>query len=337
MVSSQTVDSVLAMSKIIWVAVLTLWASAAQADEIDVTATPVPLNPADPQQTRVDSLEYVAGLELTSPAPEWGGYSGMFMDDDGGSIVAVSDVGHELGLDLRHDSDGKLTGVGTAHIFPLLDESGKAISGKEWSDAEAIAVAPRQAAVFVAFERNHRLWRYPIIIDADEVPAQAVETPPDIGALPGNAGIEGLLVDEQGGMVLLAESGDQNGAGRGWVKNGQEWQSFSIERSDGFEPTDIAAFGDSSLVLLERRYNEKDGPAARISLLPHTFDGSPVAGYTLAVLRLPLSVDNFEAIATRAAPGGGRFIYLLSDNNQNPQQRTLLLQFRLPSPEIGTP
>jgi hypothetical protein len=43
-----------------------------------------------------------------------------------------------------------------------------------------------------------------------------------------------------------------------------------------------------------------------------------------------LSVDNFEGIATRPAPAGGRYIYLMSDNNQNPQQRTLLLQFYAP-------
>jgi hypothetical protein len=48
------------------------------------------------------------------------------------------------------------------------------------------------------------------------------------------------------------------------------------------------------------------------------------------VLRLPLSVDNFECIAVRPGPRDGRYIYLLSDNNQNPQQRTLLLQFYAP-------
>jgi hypothetical protein len=49
---------------------------------------------------------------------------------------------------------------------------------------------------------------------------------------------------------------------------------------------------------------------------------------------LPLSVDNFECIAVRPAPGG-RYIYLMSDNNQNPQQRTLLLQFYAPDFAAG--
>ena len=53
-----------------------------------------------------------------------------------------------------------------------------------------------------------------------------------------------------------------------------------------------------------------------------------VAGFTLGVLRRPLTVDNFEAIAVRPAADGRIYVYLLSDDNQSDQQRTLLLQFR---------
>jgi hypothetical protein len=320
------------MREIIWAILFAFTAAAAQADEIAVTATPIPLNPADPQQTRVDSLEFVAGLELTSPAPEWGGYSGMIMTADGGVIVAVSDVGHWLRLELQHDADGKLTGVGAARTAPLLDEAGQPVSGKEWSDAEAIA-AVADGAIIVAFERNHRLWRYASVDGAPSGPAQAVEAPAEIKTLPENAGIEALLIDGDEHPVLIAESGVPAGASRGWAQHGVQSMPFGIERSDGFEPTDAAILNDQDLVLLERRYTEQDGPAGRISLVQRLFNRSPLAGYTLAVLRLPLNVDNFEAIAIRPAPDG-EYIYLLSDNNQNPQQRTLLLQFRLPNPLV---
>lgn len=321
------------MRKIIWAGLFTLATVAAKAGEITVTAAPVPLNPADPQQTRVDLLEFVAGIELTSPAPEWGGYSGIVMTDDGGVIVAVSDVGHWLRLELRHDADGKLTGVGAARTAPLLDEARQPVSGKEWSDAEAIAASP-DSAFIVAFERNHRLWRYASADGVPSGPAQAVEAPAEIKTLPENSGIEALLIDSEGQLTLIAESGTTVGASRSWAQHGAEWLALPIERSDGFEPTDAAILNDQNLLLLERRYTEQDGPAARVSLLPRISGGPFRAAYTLAVLRLPLSVDNFEAIATRAAPDGGRFIYLLSDNNQNPQQRTLLLQLRWRAPLI---
>ena len=51
---------------------------------------------------------------------------------------------------------------------------------------------------------------------------------------------------------------------------------------------------------------------------------------TLAELSLPLSVDNFEALAVRPDGAGGWHLFLLSDDNFNPLQRTLLLQFQLP-------
>jgi hypothetical protein len=306
-----------------------LLAQPASAGDIAVTATSVPLNPADSQQTQVDSLQFVAGFELASPAPEWGGYSGMVLSDDGNNLVAVSDVGHWLQLELIHDAAGKLTGVGAARTEPLLDEAGQPVSGKEWSDAEAVA-AVSGGSYIVAFERNHRLWRY---APADGIPggvAEAIPAPSDISALPENSGVEALLADDSGALTLVAEGGAADGASRGWRQQGADWQPLQIERSDGFEPTDLADAGEGRLALLERHYTEKDGPAARVSLLLQAAGDGPVAAYTLAVLRLPLSVDNFEGIATRPAPGGGRYIYLMSDNNQNPQQRTLLLQFYAP-------
>ena len=47
------------------------------------------------------------------------------------------------------------------------------------------------------------------------------------------------------------------------------------------------------------------------------------------MLRPPLIFDNFEGIAARSGAGGETLIYLLSDDNFNPLQRTLLLMFAL--------
>ena len=52
------------MRNIILAAVAVLLALPAQAGDITVTATPVPLNTVDAQQTEVDSLHFVAGFEL---------------------------------------------------------------------------------------------------------------------------------------------------------------------------------------------------------------------------------------------------------------------------------
>ena len=53
-------------------------------------------------------------------------------------------------------------------------------------------------------------------------------------------------------------------------------------------------------------------------------------GVELARLAPPYTVDNFEGLAVFPDKRGGTIIYILSDDNFNPLQRTLLLQFRLP-------
>ena len=47
----------------------------------------------------------------------------------------------------------------------------------------------------------------------------------------------------------------------------------------------------------------------------------------LATWTAPATVDNFEGIAAVRRPDGGVRLYILSDDNFNPGQRTLLLAF----------
>jgi hypothetical protein len=327
--------------RILALALSCLVVAPAMAKDIVVTATPVLLNPSDPQQTAVGALEYVAGFVLDSTDPEWGGYSGTVMAADGSSLVAVSDVGHWLKLELKHDADGKLTGVGRARLEPLLDEAGKPVAGKEWSDAEEITQAP-DGQFFVSFERHHRIWRYASAAGVPDGPAHPVSVPGAIKSLPENFGIEAMIADGEGNLLIVAEGADSaaiESLGWGWVAHEDRWHKFGVERSDGFEPTSLGFLPSPQFpvpqkidhgltLLLERRYTETDGPAARISILFPSIITDRIAGFTLATLRLPLSVDNFETLALRRVDDGNAFVYLLSDNNQSDGQRTLLLQFR---------
>jgi len=57
--------------------------------------------------------------------------------------------------------------------------------------------------------------------------------------------------------------------------------------------------------------------------------GALPAPEALAELRQPLTVDNFEAVDAIRGPAGETLIYLLSDDNFSPLQRSLLLLFAL--------
>ena len=57
--------------------------------------------------------------------------------------------------------------------------------------------------------------------------------------------------------------------------------------------------------------------------------GARLEAENLAEIRFPLNVDNFEGIETRRGPGGETLIYVISDDNYNPLQRTLLMMFEV--------
>ena len=57
--------------------------------------------------------------------------------------------------------------------------------------------------------------------------------------------------------------------------------------------------------------------------------GATVSGQEIAILAPPLDVDNFEGVATRTGPHGETLIYLVSDDNFQPLEKTLLFMLEL--------
>ena len=95
-----------------------------------------------------------------------------------------------------------------------------------------------------------------------------------------------------------------------------------------FRPTGAATLDNGDVVVLERRFTVIGGVAARLRLLKNVATGN-LEGKVIAELIPPVSVDNMEGIAVRRDPSGNYLIYLLSDDNFFPVQRTLLLIFEL--------
>ncbi len=107
--------------------------------------------------------------------------------------------------------------------------------------------------------------------------------------------------------------------------------ALSYAKEGAFTPTGAARLPDGDVIVLERRFTLLGGLAARLLRLEAAAlrPGAALGGRELARLGPPLSVDNMEGIATRRGPGGETLIYLISDDNFHPLQRTLLLMFEL--------
>ena len=297
----------------------------AAADPIDVIATPV-MQDGGSTPFRTGQLEYLAGFALTSEAKEFGGLSGASLSADGGMLTALADTGVWFRLALQHDSNGRLTGVGGGEIGRLKDEQGKPLTTKYVGDAESITRAA-DGSYYVTFEGWHRLWRYKTLTAA----AKYVRPPEEMPSLPGNEGIEAATQLPDRRFLLLSEGGfAANGDLQGWLGDGKRWADLTLAPTGAFRPTDLSVLPGGDLLLLERSVSLFGGFSARLSVISSASiaPDARLSGQELALIRSPLPVDNFEAVAARAAPDGSVLIYVLSDDNFNEAERTLLLQFR---------
>ncbi len=305
-----------------------LGAGAARAEPVELRATPVALDPAHPGPARVGRLTYRGGVQLQSASV--GELSALYVSPDGAQLVAVSDRGYWLRAALEYDALGDLAGVTRAETGPLADTQGRPLEGKAHQDAESL-VRQADGSWIVGFERQHRLWRYPAGGPPLEGPATPLQAPKGLRRAPENGGVEALALLRDGRLVIVTEELPAGRARRGFVRTGRHWHSFAYPVDGLLRASDAAELRSGALLVLERGYSPDSGVVVRLRHVAarELRKGALVTGAVVAELRAPLAVDNFEGLAVRGGPGGETFVYLLSDDNLNPQQRTLLMMFTL--------
>lgn len=320
----------------------------AAAGDIDLTYIPVDLRPGLESVTTVGALRYRGGLEVSSSDRRFGGFSGLAVDAAGRGLVAVSDKGYWLTARLRHDRAGNLAGIEGGRMARLRDRAGRRLKGKRSSDAEALARVGGQIAV--AFERNSRVAFYPAGVGRGRKWGSRAATSEndapgallDDGWLPSNQGIEALTVLADGRLLALVEGPNDAFAswpswildGAGQAKNkgtGARWRRLNYARTGLFRPTGAATLPGGDVLVLERRFSLLGGVASRFVRLAKksVVPGATLVGRELAVLRAPLIVENFEGVDVRRGAKGETLVYIISDDNYNIVQRTLLLMFEL--------
>lgn len=304
---------------------------------IEIEARAIPLDSDDPAATTVGKLRWRGGLVLTSKEPRFGGWSDIWIAPDGRDMRSISDEGSWLTTRLRYDNEGRLIGVTPGTIGSLRGENGQLLGDKIETDAEGLARLP-DGGWLVSFERDHRVLQYP---PGDESAGQGLAgrprkltTPPEFRRQPPNGGIEAMVVlPDRRTMLLSEEMVEKPGTVVGWIVDvTATWRKFHYQTRDGdHRPTSMALLPDGDLVLLERAYDPMRGvrvAVMRVKLADVQAD-AVVRGEELAWLRQPLAVDNLEGIATGRGARGETLLWLLSDNNFNPLQRTILLHFEL--------
>lgn len=309
-------------------------AQAVAGVDINIRVTPVALDLSDFKRRTLGKLTLVSCVELSSGHPKFGGLSGLRISEDGSKLLAVSDQGWWLGAKLGYTPSGALAKVSHARLARLMAPDGRPLPPyKRLSDAEEVAVATDQG-LLVSFERTHRLWLYPLPGWDLSQPPRQIALPPWLVSAPVNKGVEAMARLKDGRWLILTEGLEQDGYVLGAVGLPGAWQPIRYQLSGELRPTGAATLPSGDLVLTERSYSLAKGVAVRVvtiaaaSIQPHAV----LKPRVLAELREPLAVDNFEGIAVRAAPKGRTLIYMISDDNYSPIQRTLLQIWALDIP-----
>lgn len=307
--------------------------------ESAVTFEAVTLHHHDAGIDRVGPLVYRGGLVLSSEDPRFGGLSGMQLSADGRTMLAVSDKGYWVGATLDYDDTGALAGLRNVIVSPLLGLNGTPLNktSKKDADAEDLVEIPGSGIV-VSFEGNNRLWHYgatlsdavfgkkphPLPLPVDV--AQAIEK------LPKNGAVEAMTLFSPGTLLIMAEDANKDdNLHEAWLIGLTQVAQMTYRSDDNFKPTGLSMLPNGDVVVLERRFTLMQGLATRLKRLrrEQVVENAVLEGEEIATLAFPYNIDNMEGVFARTGDYGETLIYLVSDDNYNPLQRTMLMVFRL--------
>ncbi|MGD8326144.1 MAG: esterase-like activity of phytase family protein [Sphingomonadales bacterium] len=272
-------------------------------------------------------------LKLDSSERAFGGISGMRLGPDQ-RIFMISDAGYFIRAHLNFSKAGKITDLEDVFISALRDPEGQKFQTKSLVDSEALEWAENRDGLFISFEFRHRVWKYGWAGEKFASPLRrptALNISPILSGLPDNGGIESMARLNDGSLILLSEQGAVSNGRKAWRHRDGRTEPFIYKNPSPYVPTDAVALNEEWLLVLNRHFSPLAGSSARLTLI-RTKDialGSQVTPIPLAQLKPPFPVDNYEAIDVIEGDNGWDVV-ILSDDNFNPVQKTLLLHLFLP-------
>ncbi len=310
--------------------------TAAQSPEISILAAKILNFRLSDTASRFGVLEFVGGLQLQSDAKGFGGFSGLRLHPDRNHFIAVTDKCLVLSARLVRDITGTPLDVVEANLRPLpVGRSGKPLAKNGYSDCESIDVAGQNA--FIAFERNSETGRFTLSPDGSLTDFTQLSPKPGIGRLDRNRGIEAMALFPQdsafaGGFLSISEETlNAEGNHRAFITRNNEISEFSITRRDDYAITDADFLPGGDLLVLERRFGLQVAPGMRIRRIAASAiaQGVTIDGEVLLEAGIAYRIDNMEGLDVSVSETGETYVTLISDDNFNFFQSTLMLEFKL--------
>lgn len=325
--------------------------SLAGAQPIIVDADPITSFIVQDPRIYFGALAFRGGLALTSQNTMFGAFSGLALTNDGAHLLAVSDTGQWLSAAVIRAANVPKD-LQNAHMMPIIGEDRQPLNkGKKWNaDAEGLHLVQRAGAAIalISFERQlGKLRSADLSHEGLNATALIMDESTSLNAIRGNQGIEAIVMPPQGSplegwLLVFGEKILRGGHHSAWALKGRRAIRFSIERRDNFDITAADFLPNGDLLLLERRFSLTEGSAVRLrrlsryDLTVETFSrGGLLDGMDLMTADLSHQIDNMEGMSIWQRADGTPVITLISDDNFNFFQRTLLLEFELRPEEFG--
>lgn len=287
---------------------------------------------------KVGKLVWRGGIVMDSALKGFGGLSGIVFTRPGNQIAMVSDAGNFISGHLIYDEAGHPLGLGGVHITAIQNSKGVDLPRKFARDAEAIDLIIRDgapAAVRVGFENLTRVADFSLKDGIPQGAAREIAIPNWLEKLRNNRSLEAVCIAPPaspvaGSTLLITEGARTDDGYAAFMLGNRDRGELSLARTEGLNPTDCAFLPDGDLLVLER--------------------GTSFLSFTMQVRRIPAAdvqpgnlltgeviltggggdIDNMEGIAVHEGPDGDTRITLISDDNFNDWERSLLLEFSLP-------
>lgn len=306
------------MRRLLSIVALVLAAGSASAEPTGPGGTPlieIRATPVDIVDGKLNGLVLQGTVELTSDNDDFGGFSGLLMSD--GKLISVSDRGWWLLADIEDRANGLYPVL--AGYAPMTGAEGRRLD-KGGRDAEGLTL--RDGFMAVSFERDHRIAFH---LEEGRLDDEVTDT--RFERFGSNKGLEGLATTPDGWILAIPEEPEDD-----------EFPVFVLRYSGAFDRGSLPITGphyvtgadvgpDGRLYLLKRDFSLLQGVSIRVERYDLDEDGFPVAGTlkTLAAWENASGIDNMEGIALWTDRRGDLRLTLISDDNFNSVQRTLLM------------
>ncbi len=319
---------------------LVLFASPAKVFASDgvVSAEPIEQYQSVSPGDKVGDLIWRGGLVLEGPEI-FGGISGIdFLDDK--RFVMVTDQGQFISGVLKYRNNGRPKGLENVRFSPIRNSSGAPLPENYTRDAESIVAiyrGGRPAAVRVSFENLTRVADFDLRDGLPVGAARKVAIPDWLSVLRTNESLESVCIAPPAspifGSTLLIPENVENEEGNhsAWLLGRRDVGALSLSVASGFSPTDCTFLPDGDLLVLERGFS-----FLGFKMQLRRIKAENVAPGSLMKGEIILSgfggdIDNMEGLAVRTDKDGSTRIVIISDDNFNDWQRTILLEFELPA------